>query len=280
MIKDEDGNIKVVLPGDDGYAKLATSAGTKRVSFVQKDGKRTKPQKVKTKRGKNKIGRKKPKAETPKETPKTEAVVSEGAEGGESSEEPKVGHWKLISVDTDAQEFSDEDGFKEAELPIVPGRFRVCYKETKDTYSNAHSGSCKGEYFESTVSFTEPKKYYLPEEKVSITYSTSTSCSKYACNLTFPMGIHGNVYTKLTDDMWDYRSTMVDEEHESHFEATTYSIDGDYHNGVGCKDVGQTVRGEMPDASYSGDTVIIELSTSTGLKIYYRYVWVEPKKKK
>lgn len=259
VVRDENGKIKVLVPGDDGYAKILSSPGIKLITIVSKDGKRTKTQKVKTKKGKNRIRGKKPKDETPTTTGVNPTASK--TEGGES-DEPKEGHWKLVDAGVDSEHVTVASTYKDAEITRKPGHFSMSCTYKGNLTISAHPGPCYGESIHSDINFTDPKKYYSPGEDVVITYSTDTSHSEYMCFLPSAIYIQGYIQSAGIEYY------LINEYGDSRISASFHSTNGKPKY----EDVKVSVSNKMPDGC-PGETAKICFRTNDGPIIVYSYVW-------
>ena len=264
-----DGSLDIVLPNDKDYASYVTTPGTKRVSFVKKDGKRTKAQKVKVKKGKNKIAKKKQKTEVVEQAKRDTASVKSG------DTPPKESHWKLIDRSIEHDNTAKEGTITECSF----GKFRMVSRCVEDYNPSAVPSAameyfghdnCKGEYLDMTITYTEPHKYYVADEMVEITYKSSTSATSHTCGVPGATGINAygdiNYNTKIRNKEGNWYFGVKTEQGE--LRSIKY-IDGtnDY-------------SAKMPKGRKDGDTLVITIGSQhwQGADIVrYKYVWVEVK---
>lgn len=273
IVTNEDGSVSIVIPDDNGGGRIVAKSGKKRISAVQKDGKRTKTAKIKAKKGKNKIGRKKKKDDAAKKD-------------GEDSDEPKDSHWKLVK--TDAFASNGGEYFKGTKMTVSPGHFHMSGKCTEDFSPGAYSyykhNNCKGEFLESTITYTEPKKYYKPGENVISKYSTSTSNSKYTCGVSFgPLTIGCSMGSRYPMPGYSWGNYFQTEKENAPTGAIRKPHEGSAV--VEYTDVQGTLSNTMPTSGNVNDTLWIGFEAAHGrgediICVAYGYVWVEAKEKK
>lgn len=270
IVTGEDGKVHIVIPDGKGGGRTITVPGKKRVSMINKNGKRSKTSKVKAKKGKLSMGKK------VKEEESTTSQTSTGNDVEAQVTPPKGSYWKLEKRDVHAE--NNGEYFTNVKMTVSPGRFHMSAKCTVDTYPGPYEyyqhDNCKGEYKEYTITYTGMKQYYEAEAKVTLTYKTSTSASKFTDAIPYHLGIVGgisrpnqNVLVRLKNaegqDMISPRARKLNEYGWAEF-----------------SDVTEVVSGQMPKGTREGEAMDITIIGSHGngedaLSVVYHYVWVE-----
>ena len=279
IVTGEDGKVHIVIPDGKGDGRTITMPGKKRVSVINKDGKRSKTTKVKAKKGKLSVGKKVKKDNIDNKDNNEKATEPQGISGEDVEKQaapPKGSYWKLEKRYIHAE--NNGEYFPNVKMTVTPGRFHMSAKCPYDTYPGPYEyyqhDNCKGEFKEYTITYTGIKLYYAADAAVVLTYKTSTSASKFTDAISYHLSIVGgisrpnqNVLVRLKNaEGRDYISAHAKNLNE--YGMTEFT------------DVTEIVNGQMPKGSREGDVMDITIIGSHGngedaLSVVYHYVWVE-----
>lgn len=269
IVTGEDGRVQIVIPDGKGGGKTITVPGKKRISVVTKNGKRSKTAKVKAKKGKLSVGKKEKTAE------KEDNPVGDM----ESQEAPPKGdHWKLVKRDIHAE--NNGEVFRGTKMEGTYGRFHMKSQQLDDGQlsSPPDHKNCKGEYYECAVTYTEPKKYYTPNDKVESTVSSHSSHSNHICGV--PFGNAGISARLLVGDgeRWPRYPDLKNAKGEYSIYTQRLQLNDPW--AVKYQDFSDVVSTTIPKTSSSDSIMVIEFYFAHGrgedaIRISYTYHFVK-----
>lgn len=196
------------------------------------------------------------------------------------------GYWRLSRVVEDPERAKEYVGTYYTDT-ISGGDGSYTAKTTihgdRGCLNGCHSGSCKGEFATTELSYSTPKSSYRGGETVTMSLRAKIG----ACTQNYCSGYGNHIYATIRPNEPDYifayqsnTRTMEDANGESSADAVLRDGRGgmyEEHSTATSRNTDLTVSGTMPEGGQEGDYVYIVVSIAPGstasAQVAYEYVW-------